>query len=438
MSSYILNKKSLSTSSLRKDALKIIEKAYEAIDVEKLVNERFIVKKGILMVSDLATKEHFHLEDFERIFVIGFGKGSFTAVSKMAEILGEWLYGAISLDVEASWKPKKPNKKINAYWGTHPSPSRINVDATSTIVSIARDLGEKDLVIYFVGGGGSSLLCGSLGELECASTLFKELTKKGATIEEINTVRKHVSEVKGGNLAKFTYPATSISLIVSDVCGNPLGVIASGPTVCDKTTIEDAIGTLKKYGISIDNVTFIETPKDKYYFDRCKYFLLACNEDAAIAMVNEARKFGYRASIGSLVLKGEAKKAILPFVEKVKSKEVIVIAGETTVKIIGKGKGGRNQEMCLSVLDAAKNKKLDISGILASSFASDGFDNTPVAGAVADSQTLEKAAKLNLETGRYLSENDSYSFFQKTGDFVCVERKSFNVADLMLVIRKGL
>lgn len=435
MSSVIINKKQLLVTKLRKDALEIIESAYEAIDIEKLVKQRFSVKKGILTVSDMSLKEHFHLKDFERIFVIGFGKGSYAAVSEMSDILGKWLYGAISLDIEASWKPKKPNKSVNAYWGTHPNPSMANVDATSTIISIARDLGEKDLVIYFIGGGGSSLLCGSLGELDYAQILFKELTQKGATIEEINTVRKHISEVKGGNLAKFTYPATSLSLMVSDVCGNPLDVIASGPTVYDKTTIENSVGVLNKYGISVKGITFVETPKDKHYFDRCKYFLLACNEDAAVAMVNKARKLGYEAGIGSLSLRGEAREAIFPFVNKIKPNEAIIIGGETTVRIKGKGQGGRNQELALSVISRAFNKKIDISGLLVASFASDGFDNTPVAGAIADEVSLAKSKELKLDAGEYLNNNDSYSFFQKTGGFILSERKSFNISDLMLVLR---
>jgi glycerate-2-kinase len=432
----VLNAKKLAITPVRKDALKIIESGYEAINIEKLTKRRFKVKGSYLEVCDLACKEKVNLNDFERIFVIGFGKGSCAAVSVMADVLGKRLFGAISLDVETSFKPKKINKNVTVYWGTHPMPSKINVEATSIIISIAKDAGEKDLVIYFIGGGGSSLLCGSLGELKYASWLFKEMTRKGATIDEINVVRKHVSEVKGGNLAKFTYPATSLSLVVSDVCGNPLDTIASGPTVYDKTTVEDAIKILQKYKVSLKKNSFVETPKDKHYFDRCKYFLLACNEDAAIAMLATARRLGYSASIGSLLVRGEARDVIFPFFKKVKAGQIMALAGETTVTIKGKGKGGRNQELALSVLDKASRKKINLSKVFVASFASDGFDNTPVAGAIADEVSLEKIKKLKLNPSKYLLNNDSYAFFQKTGDFVCVERKSFNVADLMLIIRK--
>ena len=436
MASPIINKNKFSQTKIRKDAMKIIESAYEAIDIQKTVSKRFVVDGDILKVSNASLEKHFHLDDYKNIFVIGFGKGSFAAVSKMSDILKNNLTSAVSLDVKDSFRPKKANNKVRAYWGTHPQPSIKNIKATKKIVSIAKDAGKDDLIIYFIGGGGSSLLCGSLNELKYAKTLFNNLTRKGATIDEINVVRKHISEVKGGNLAKFTYPAQSLSLIVSDVCGNPLEVIASGPTIYDKTNVEDAIIVLKKYDISIENIFFVETPKDKHYFDRCEYFLFACDEDAVMAMISRARALGYKASIGSLALVGEAKSALLPFVKKIKSNEVIICAGETTVKIIGKGKGGRNQEACLSIINQSQEGNFDISKILVSSFASDGFDNTPVAGAIADVMTLKKTISKKINSFDYLKNNDSYSFFQKTGDFLRVERKAFNVADLMLIIKE--
>jgi glycerate-2-kinase len=434
--SVILNRKKLASSPLRKDAVKIIESAYNAIDIEKLTAKRFKVVGDYLGVNDLARKEKIHLTEYKKIYVIGFGKGSIATVSVMADKLDSRLSAAIALDVKSSYVPKKINKKVKTYFGTHPQPSLINVKATSKIINLAKNAGEKDLIIYFVGGGGSSLLCGSSGELKFASTLFKRLTTEGATIEEINTVRKHISEVKGGNLAKFTYPATSLSLIVSDVCGNSIETIASGPTVYDKTTVEDAIKILEKYKISLKGDVFIETPKDKHFFDRCKYFLLACNQDAVLAMIAEGRKLGYKSSIGSLMVVGEAKSVIFPFIKKIKKGQMLALAGETTVKIKGDGKGGRNQELSLSVIAEAFRKKIDISDLLVVSFASDGYDNTPVAGAFADEISLEKSIKRKLNLAKYLNNNDSYSFFKKIDDYVRVERRSFNVADLMLIIKR--
>ncbi|MFA6136343.1 MAG: DUF4147 domain-containing protein [Candidatus Paceibacterota bacterium] len=436
----IKNYNQLATNKLRKDALNIIESAYEAIDIESLTKKRVKIKKGYLCVSDASRNERVNLKKFKRIFLIGFGKGSSLAIATLAGIfkpLGSRFVGGISLDVKNSNPNPSPlNPKIKFFKGTHPKPSITNVRTTQKIVDLVRSAGQNDLVIYFIGGGGSSLLCGSLGELNSSKFVFDQLTQKGASIKELNIVRKHLSEVKGGGLTKFTYPATSVSLIVSDVCGNDFSTIASGPTVFDKTKIEDAIGIFRKYNISFKGVNFIETPKDKKYFTKSKYFLLACNQDAALAMLATARKIKYTASILSLAVEKEVSQVFIESLKKIKNGEAIIMAGETTVKIKGKGKGGRNQEACLFVLSRALSKMINIKDILVSSFASDGFDNTPVAGAIVDQESLEKTKNLSLNPKKFLSKNDSFSFFRKTQDQIYIQRKSFNVSDLMLIIKK--
>lgn len=435
---FVLNKKRLATNDLRKDALEIIESGYLAIDIENLLKKRFRVRENkVLEVGNNNKIVRIDLRKYQRVFVIGFGKGSYAAVSLMVNTLGKNLYKAISLDTKASFKSPKVSKKLKAFWGTHPTPSKKNVEATKEIISAIKDLNSKDLVIYFIGGGGSSLLCGSQIEARYSKWLFKKLTQKGANIEELNIVRKHISEVKGGNLSKLTYPADSISLIVSDVIGNSFKTIASGPTVFDSSTIKDALMILRKYKISLPKeVSLIETPKEKKYFSKCKYFLLASNKDAALAMKKRAKDLGYKASIESLAIFGEARKVILPFVKKIRKKEAIILAGETTVKIKGNGKGGRNQEVALSVLSLAQKKKLSLNNLLVASFSSDGFDNTPVAGAIVDKESLAKSQNFSLDPLKYLDNNDSYNFFQKIGDFIKVRRRAFNVSDLMLVLRK--
>lgn len=434
----VLNYKSLAVNKLRKDALEIIESAYSSIDIKKVIRKRFLLKGDLLQIKDLSCKSQISLKKYKRVFLIGFGKGSCQAVLEIASILKKRLSLAICLDAKGSFVPKIGNKKVKVYWGTHPQPSLVNVKATLKIISLAKKATKDDLVIYFVGGGGSSLLCGSLEELKYSSWLFCQLTQKGATIDEINVVRKHLSLVKGGNLAKITYPAKSISLIVSDVCGNPLDVIASGPTVYDPSMVKDALAVLKKYKISCQDVKLKETPKEKRYFSKCKYFLLACNEDAALAMEKTAKKLGYDSSIVSLALKGEAKKVIFPFLKKIKNNQAMILAGETTVIIKGKGKGGRNQELALSVIEAAFRGKIDLSNTLVASFNSDGFDNTPVAGAIADQVSLHHALLKKLDIKKYLENNDSFNFFQKTGDYLKVERKYFNVSDLILILKSKI
>lgn len=433
--SLILNKKQLATNPLRKDALEIIESGYQAIEIKSLIQRRVKLEKNFLCVSDAVCKEKIDLNKFKRVFVIGFGKGAHLAVSSIADILGNKIYQAYALDVKGASQPEKKNKKVKYLIGTHPKPSKLNVDATKKILEVLKGAKENDLIIYFIGGGGSSLLCGSLGELKSASFVFDKLTKAGALIQEINVIRKHLSEVKGGGLAKFSYPAHSVSLIVSDVCGNDMSSIASGPTFLDKTKILDAIEIFKKYKISFKGIVFVETPKEKKYFKNCKYFLLACNEDAALAMQEKARKLGYKAIITDLALEKNANEIFYFPIKRIKNGQAFVMAGESTVVIKGNGKGGRNQHACLSVLARAFDKKLDINNCLVSSFSSDGYDNTPFAGAIADSYSLSETKKLNLNPKKYLDKNDSHNFFAKEGDFIRVERKAFNVSDLMLVIK---
>ena len=260
---------------------------------------------------------------------------------------------------------------------------------------------------------------------------IKELTKAGAAISELNTVRKHLSDFKGGNLAKMACPATGVSLIISDVCGNDLSNVASGPTVFDKTTKKDAVAIIKKYlRESAYRSALIcalkETPKDVGCFKNIRNILFVCNQDVIAGMIKKTEELGLKAKIHSLALEGEAKTAFLPMIKNIKSGEAIIAAGETTVTLKNKksGKGGRNQEAVLGA----------ISNLIVISFASDGHDNTEAAGAIGDNLTLEKAKKLKLNPQKYLNNHDSFNFFKKIGDLIYAEQKCFKVGDLMFVL----
>ncbi len=434
----IRNYKKISTSPIRKDALKIIQSAYDVLNIEKLVQERVkLIGKNKLCISDSSSKKIINLDNYKKVFLVGFGKGSSQVVSKVTDIIGSRISTAIALDVKNSIHLQKPNKKIKVLWGSHPKPSLDNVRATQKIISILKNADEKDLVIFFVGGGGSSLLCGPEEELNNSKDIFDLLTQKGIKISELNIVRKHLSNIKGGGLAKIAYPAHQVSLIVSDVCGNDLSIIASGPTIYDKTTSKDAKKIIKKYlGKSPARSKLIkdllETPKEKKYFKNSKYFLLACNEDGTTAMKKTATSLGYKTSIIDLAVQDNALNVFNKPLSKIKKGECLIMAGETTVNISGSGIGGRNQHSCLSQI--AKGKIKD--NVLISSFASDSFDNTPFAGAIVDSLTVEKSKKLNLNPGAFLKNCDSYSFFYIVGDYLLVDKKSFNVSDFMLVLRQ--
>jgi glycerate-2-kinase len=418
----IINFKSLAKTPLREKALLIADAGYEAINIEKTVGKKW---------KELERKLKF--EKYKRIFIVGIGKGSSLAVLTFAKLLGKKLTKCVALD---AGKPASNSKFLilnsELFIGTHPLPSKENVKASQEIIKLVNSLKKGDLLITFICGGGSALFCGSDSELAASQTVFKKLTEAGADIFELNTIRKHISEVKGGGLAKVAYPADVISLIASDVLGNDLSMVASGPTVLDKTTVKDAKKILNKY--KIKEIDLIETPKDKKYFKNVKNILFVSNKDALSAMAEEAKKLGFKPEIASFMLRGEAKNVLDLLARKAKKGEAVLAGGETTVKLkSGKairraqGKGGRNQE---AVLGALKNDSVVLS------FASDGHDNTEAAGAIGDVLTLEKAKKMKLNPKMFLKNHDSFNFFKKTGDLVYADKKSFNVADLMIILKE--
>lgn len=441
--SIITNFQNLAKNDLRKKALEIAEAGYEAIDIEKVVKNRIKIENNILKVVKISTipgndvyrEVEINLNNFKRIFIVGIGKGSAMASLTLAEILGDKLTGGIALDIQ---KPKLEirNLKLEIFAGSHPFPSKQNIEATKKIIELADELNENDLLINFICGGGSALTCVSERELEDSMKATKLLTKAGATIEELNTVRKHLSEFKGGGFAKIVCPATAVSLIVSDVCGNDLSIVASGPTVFDKTTILDAENVFKKYGLNLKDFSLHEVPKDKKCFDKVHNILFVCNQDAIMGMLRKSEELGLKSEIYSLALRGEAREALLQMAEKINDKDLLIAAGETTVnlnKYKAIGKGGRNQE---AVLGAISNKQSVISNnLVIVSFASDAHDNTEAAGAIGDSLTLEKAKELNLNIEDFLETHNSFNFFEKTDDLIFAEQKCFNVADLMVVLK---
>jgi len=434
----ITNFKNLAKNSLRKKALLIAEAGYEAIDITKTVSQKIKFQNNKLSICSAMTCHSVGLDNYKNVFLIGIGKGSALACASLAKILDKKLTKGITLDIQ---RPKLEirNLKLEILTGTHPLPSKQNVGATQKIVKLAKNLKKDDLLINFICGGGSALACGSQKELKDLILVTKLLTKSGANILELNTVRKHLSEIKGGGLAKIAYPATVVSLIVSDVIGNDLSMVASGPTVFDKTTKKDAEKVLKKYNLNPKRFNLKETPNERKYFKKVKNVLFVCNQDAVLAMNKRAKKLGFKPKIYSLVVKGEARHALLPMLNKIKVGEALLAAGETTVTLDNRpvGKGGRNMEAVLGTLTKLiQNSEFRIQNYALLSVATDGRDNTEAAGAIADFSTLEKAKKLKLEPEEFLDQNNSFDFFKKTGDLIFAKSKSFNVSDLMIILRQ--
>ncbi|EKD33157.1 MAG: hypothetical protein ACD_76C00081G0003 [uncultured bacterium] len=424
--SKIQNSKELGANKLRLDALSILGAGLLAIDSQEAVKRSVKIQDNTLIVQ----RKKFDLSKFDRVFVVGFGKCSCDAALAIENVLGkERITDGIVLDVK-----KRTLSCVRAFEGTHPHPSFQNVRATHEILNMLKGVGERDLVIVIASGGGSALLCDPYN-LRCVDLqrINQALFKAGANISEINTIRKHISLIHGGQLARIVYPATVVGLIFSDVPGNALDMVASGPTVRDTTTVTDAQKLLKKYkiaevcGLSVCELT--ETPKEKLYFDNVYNFLICSNTDALTNMAREAKKLGYKAKILTDKLQGEARKVGLKLIKDSKKGQALIAGGETTVTIKGTGSGGRNQELVLGAISAIKQ------GQIIASIASDGIDNTPVAGALADNELIASAKKKRIDPKRYLLQNNSFEFFKKAGGYIVTGPTGSNVSDLVLVLR---
>lgn len=422
----IKNFNSLATSSLRKICLEIIEEGLDSIQPEKIVQKNISIINSVLKVQDI----QLDIRDFNRILLLGFGKGSAGISKHLEKMLGNFLTKGYVIDVE---QEKFTNIKFTQ--GTHPLPSKTNLLFTKKTIEQLNNLTMKDLAIVIINGGGSALL-----ELPYKVSLEKlietnnALLKSGSDIIDMNIVRKHVSIVKGGGLAKLLYPAKIVSLIASDVPGNDLSTIASGPTVRDPSTKEEAFEVLKKYNLweqlNLSKDYFLETPKEDKYFKNVANILIASNQTALLAMEQKAKELGFNAKIVSDKFQAEAQFTGKLLVEHAAPYTALLVGGETTVKVKGKGIGGRNQEVVLGALPYIKDKTM------IASFDSDGWDNSSFAGAIGDTQTQEKAKKQNLNPQEFLDENNAFSFFEKTGDGIITGRLPSNVSDLIIVVKK--
>lgn len=432
MTHRIQNFDALATDALREDALSIAEAGYAAVNTAATIERKLHIEGNELHIGDAV----YPLAG-RRIFFVGVGKCAFAAAEAIEKLFGEKLTGGIAFDVSSALKPAGL-KKIETYAGTHPLPSETNEQATKRIMEFLSGRAESDLVIMLISGGGSTLLCSHQAPMTCAdeSMLFSELTAHGARIQDINTVRKHISRARGGGLAAAAYPAEVISLIVSDVPGNDIEYIASGPTVLDSSTIADARAILARYDVaSAANTEFIETPKEQKYFERVTNILFLTNRDALSAMKEEATARGYEAEIVDDHFAGEARDIGRAIVEKLHgagAKTALLYAGESTVTLpsAALGAGGRNQEMALAALEDVRDDELILP------FASDGHDNTDHAGAIGDRVTRTHALERTLSVKEYLDSHRSYDFFEATGDALLTGYTGSNVSDLIIAMKQ--
>lgn len=425
-SHIVQNFDDLATSTLRHDALTILESGLRAVETRQVIESQVQLDGGTLHVSG----HEYDLNAYERVYLFGIGKCAADACSVLEEKLGERLEGGIVLDVRGV-----PLKKLRSEVGTHPLPSEKNVAVTEDIAEMLDQATENDLVLTVISGGGSALMC-LPNDMACEALaeITQILIESGATIQEINIVRKHLSKIQGGWFAQRAYPAKVVSLIFSDVPGDDIATIASGPTVRDTSTRQDAKHVLNRYDVfelcTLPHCEVAETPKEMRYFKGVDNILVCTNKTALHAMSLQAKSMGYDVHMQSASVQGEAR--IIGgqmLTEQIEPHSCYLFGGETTVRVHNEnGKGGRNQEVALGSLLSTKNDVVVVAS------ASDGWDNSDVAGALADTTTLQKAQELGLDVEDYLERNMSYDFFQQTGDALKTGRLGSNVSDLYIVL----
>jgi glycerate 2-kinase len=391
----------------------------------------------------VAGGERYRLSAFRNVYIIGAGKASAQMARAVERLLGARVTDGL-INVKDGHGAKLQRVQINECG--HPIPDRRGVAGTRRIAEIARQAGPDDLVVALISGGASALLPLPAPPITLAEKqkTTRLLLHCGASIHEINCVRKHMSLIKGGQLARLAYPATLLTLILSDVIGDDMDVIGSGPTVPDGSTFADARAILEKYRIpDLLPLAAKETPKpgDKI-FEKTRNVIVGSNALAVDAAAEEARRLGFHTLVLSTFIEGEARevarvhaaiaKEIHASDRPVSRPACVISGGETTVTIRGKGLGGRNQEFALAAA-------IDIAGLgnnmLILSGGTDGTDGpTDATGAVADGTTLARGQALGLDADAYLRNNDSYRFFEATGDLIKTGPTGTNVADIHLIL----
>jgi glycerate 2-kinase len=424
----IKNFEQLASTALRKQALLIAESGLVAIETNNAVHRAvsYDSNQNLLAVQGRV----YSLVGVERVLVVGFGKAAFEAVDALYEILGTRIDCGYVLDLKGGSRGN-----LTCTIGSHPFPTLVNVEATKQIVEVTNGLTEKDLLICVVSGGGSSLLCYPYKQsCEVQTSIVSTLMQKGANIHELNTVRKHISLVKGGQLAQAAYPAQVINLVFSDVPGDELAMVASGPTMPDTTTVHDAAAVLRKYDVlnicALPRCELQETPKDEKYFKKVSSHLVVSAGIALEAMRLKAEDLGFKTRIYKAAYAGEARELAKEFALEPRVGECVLAAGESTVTVAIPGKGGRNLELAL-----AASQYLQTGQVLIAC-DSDGFDNTNFAGALVDESTLARASHINTDPLVYLNTNASYSFFEQLGDHIDTGLTGSNVADFVVSLRE--
>jgi hydroxypyruvate reductase len=441
----------METQELREAAKLIAHAAIESVDPKLLTHQSIALEGEILTIAGTSVD----LKDFREILVFGAGKAGAAMASAVEDILGDKITGGVVVVKDGHGRPLK---RVAALEASHPVPDLRGVKAAESIISLLEARAAPNtLMLCLISGGGSALMPLPAAPITLADKqeITNLLLRCGASINELNAVRKHVSRIKGGRLARAAFPSRLFTLILSDVVGDHLDVIASGPTVGDPSTFFDCKQILQSYKIWHDTPESVrhliergidgdidETPKpgDKI-FDPVSNVIIGNNNRALKAASAMAESLGFSTNTLSSHMTGEAREVgtmLASLALEVRHSgnplsppKCILAGGETTVTVRGAGKGGRNQELALSAA-----LKLSLStGIVIAGVGTDGTDGpTDAAGAIVDTATVERARNQGLDPLEYLNRNDSYNLLNSTGDLLVTGPTGTNVMDLMIAL----
>lgn len=417
---WITNRDQVGTTEARNIVLDIVEAGLDAIDTDTVVRASVSIDG-----SNLKIKQHvFDLTHYEHLYIVGFGKASCVASAALSSVLGSTIDSGIAIGLAPV-----TCEYIGTYGGTHPLPSVRNVELSQKIVDLSGTVTEKDLVLVVVSGGGSSLLCWPMTECEQAQRLYQAFLKTGGDIKELNTVRKHISSLKGGGLAKLLYPATVVGLIFSDIPGDSFEHTASAPTYLDTTTVADAQAIIDRYQLGTFELT--ETPKDSKYFERVTNIPLVSNLEVLSAMENKAVELGLRTHVLSAELYEDTETVAKLFTAAAKPGTVVLGAGEPKVVVTAEGgTGGRCQRLGIDMLPL-----LTLTDVFAA-VASDGLDNGTAAGVIEDSSTVTGLTTNHLDLEDYRKRFDSQTLYERLGhELLMTGPTHANVSDFMVLYR---
>ena len=446
--------KSTSRRSLKREARAIFRAGLDAVHAGEAVSRHVKIEKECGREFLLCGKQRISLDETERIIVLGAGKASSQMARALERRLGNRIAGGA---VVTQYGHAERCRYIEILEAAHPVPDISGVEASRKIEKWAAAARKEDMVIFLLSGGGSALMPAPAPGISLADkqSVTTSLLRAGAPIEALNCVRKHLSELKGGNLARKIFPARMNVLLVSDVIGDPLDVIGSGPAAGDSSTFAEAKAYLQRYGVFREipeairkriasgcqhEIPDTPAPGDKI-FRRVNHHIVANNKIALEAAYNKAKSMGYAVEMRTTSLSGEASEAgksiagdakrILGDSRKKHAPTCLLYGGETTVQVLGDGLGGRCQELALSF--AIEIRGYENVCLLAA--GTDGRDGpTEAAGAIVDGRTAKITQNQGLDPNVFLRNNNSYNFFRRRRACMFTGPSGTNVMDLMIVL----